>query len=1145
MDVLATHHPSLLVRRRSLDTIKEESESSGKSDSEGSGSDRTIVGKPAGWNPHMYVAAPRKSSRLSSSFTPSSPASSASASPCSSTGTKIDATTRSSYTLSDIGTVFSDESCPSLASDPTTFATESSRNSVASSTKQSRNRYPALLIPRGSWSSLEGSIKEIPFGMSPKASVVLSPEALSQLSELLPPGEHEPPSLGNSSLASSSPCLAQTSAPGTPDSRLLDVVEGEAWGQPQPNPTLLEIALDEHHSIVISPAGDLPASANPLSAGVWSPLRSARDNEWGEMVTRFPGVPRPNLHPSNVRTLAPQNRRLDILRTTSTAGSDAGVVLPKDALQVLQRITRPISPDRSSFGGSSKSQSGEMRELTDGGSLSRSRSLDGITPATEGSIAKLSEYSFTQLSIPSPGGFFSSLQAGSRQTWCLNRSVENSMPTSAVAESFYFNWQPMTRMRETSLSIPDGSDTEGPPTAKRIPQSTSGATITDVTELATLPAPRSRSPSLSTADEDADMYGPGSNEPSFAAPAEIEYEEAYDEEIKQTAEQNLDRTSNWLAAQTTYLSALRDHNPANKPEDYAPSPQPPTEDDNTEEGLKRSASVAAHIQKTVRFLEAARASSPPALSTSPGTKSDGSPSGSDTSATKSPLFYAAFEHFLRQNGSRDTFLHAAARVEAVRAGRVATPARHIDSIANRMDCKAADKPKYSGPFSGNPRATGIFDRTPASLAFEATEREQRAMQSVQHSAWHIEALRTTFGGRLFASRIAHERLRTKATISLSDPKCIGTKRYRILDLGGDSNASWGWTAAHEYANVKVYTVVTKEQASQQRPADVPRPSGPENHRTVSVPYLWQLPFKPNHFDAISARSLHALLKSNPVPGAPEIDEWSLTLKECLRCLKPGGYLDFIVMDSYIARAGPRGEALSVEFSFDLHRRGYDRNPAHNWLRRLKKEGFISTKRAWMFWPIGRKPEVNADGEQQGARAFLPAPRPVSEVSTISKIVRQYMDVEAVQGPVGSTQDAADVTGLLGTRMYEEWLVKVRREAGREKGRLLEGIDEVLEEGKANAGGFRVLVGWARKPRVKSCVIEKALVQQERKVEVEMVDCGRRWTDQGQLQLQVQQQQQQQQEVSPLKEEIQIGLDQGDGVFYGPGLEAGVGVGVAR
>jgi SAM-dependent methyltransferase len=332
-----------------------------------------------------------------------------------------------------------------------------------------------------------------------------------------------------------------------------------------------------------------------------------------------------------------------------------------------------------------------------------------------------------------------------------------------------------------------------------------------------------------------------------------------------------------------------------------------------------------------------------------------------------------------------------------------------------------------------------------------------------------------YGGRLLASEAACQRLKAKATVPLDDPACIGSKRIRVLDIGGTSCASWAWNAALEWPNVKIYTVITKEQSQSQRPSGKPKPEAPNNHRTVSVPHLWQLPFRSGHFDVISARSLHVLLKNNPVPGVPEIDEWDLTLRECQRVLKPGGFIDYMIMDSTIAHAGPRGDAMSVEFGFELHRRGYEREAARSWLRRLKKEGFVGVKRAWVFMPMGRKPpkevEENAHGFigewkswRQGAKPFVPAPRPISEVSTISKIVKQYMDVEAVQGPVGSTEDVADLTGLLGARMWEEWLVKVRAESGRERSRWLEGVDEVIEEGKENGSGWKVLIGWARKPK---------------------------------------------------------------------------------
>ena len=72
------------------------------------------------------------------------------------------------------------------------------------------------------------------------------------------------------------------------------------------------------------------------------------------------------------------------------------------------------------------------------------------------------------------------------------------------------------------------------------------------------------------------------------------------------------------------------------------------------------------------------------------------------------------------------------------------------------------------------------------------------------------------------------------------------------------------------------------------------------------------------------RSLHVLLKSEPVPGRSEIDEFDLTLKEIMRVLKPGGTVEWMVMDSGLKGAGPLGEKMSVEFGFALKNRGYER-----------------------------------------------------------------------------------------------------------------------------------------------------------------------------------------------------------------------------
>jgi SAM-dependent methyltransferase len=1027
--------PPRLGRGRQLNTILEEKEDAShgmRSDSEGDGSDSTVIGRPAAWDPKLFIAPARKTLLAKTDY-PSSPVSSCGLSPPSSAGEGYQRNSiRSSIAGSESGTVFSDD-CPSLASDPTSFATESSRNSFASEKSTSRNRYPALIIPRTSWGSMADSpIKEIAFGMSPATKIRLSPTALSALTRDVPEIT-APPSLGdsNSSIADS-PCDTKSSAPVTPDMRQMEVTGGQSWGQPPTSAELqsqpLEIALDEDHSVILSPA---EAHSDNSIASIASPVAFA------EMIINFPSVP--GATPQELSPLMPTIDELKKFPVKPPSnGSDLGVRLPADALHLLQRLAGQRSVDSlSNSSGSSRPSKKrgrqEMRERPAPESNSRPRSADGVTP--------VSDYSFSQLSIPSPGGFFSSLQNGSRHTWCLTKPAAPSIPNTATAENFYNRpWENGSKENvvETVLTFDDTNLTEGPPTARQ------------ATFNLGPPAGR-RSPQ----SEDDDLYGPSSDPGKSVGPAvaSFEYDEKYYEELKHSSGQNLDRTGSWLAAQTDFLSAILDSDPNSESTDETSS------DESSGKPARRTVTFA--VQPKVDTAMTTREAH------------EGSPDTSPES--KEPIFLSAFQHLHNVRKRRDAFINASSRLEAVQNTRIALQDKHIANLLGQHTLLDPKRPKYSGPFSQNPRQTGVFERTPEQLAYMAVEREQLALNSVEPSNWQVDALRAMYHGRLLASSAACERLKTKSTVPLDDPTCVGSKRLRVLDIGGTSSASWAWHAALEWPNVKVYTVITKDQARAQRPQGMTKPDGPANHRTISVPHLWQLPFRNGHFDVISARSLHVLLKNNPVPGVPSIDEWDLTLRECMRVLKPGGYIDYMIMDSSIAHAGPRAEATSVEFGFELHRRGYEREAARSWLKRLKKENFVGVKRAWVFLPMGRKPPAEQEEHvhgytggwqswRQGAKPFVPAPRPISEVSTISKIVKQYMDVEAVQGPVGSTADVADLTGLLGARMWEEWIVKVRAESGRERSRWLEGVDEMIEEGKEHGSGWKVLIGWARKPR---------------------------------------------------------------------------------
>ena len=993
--------PPRPVRGTQLNTIIEDHEATTFGSTSGSGTDTdegTVIGRPAGLDAKYFVAAPKKS-RLARATFPPSPCSDGSSPSSAENAAQVPVDFDELYDASDNDdneTQFSD-SCPSLrdsvSSDPTSFASDSNRNS-ASSSKSSRNRYPSIIIPATNpWASLKSPMKASPVPPTPPPKIPISPAVLSRIARwALAP--NAPPSLGSASSVASDQ-VSNLSAPVTPE--MHNIVEGQVWGGPnqvrlRPEP---DSALDETSSDGMSPQEEILIE-NP--------------EDWSEIMGHFPRIP----------GATPQDRSplpdLDAFPLPSNQAQsdspDLGVRLPAEALKTLNHLVPERGPDLRSDSSIQDLQEKEMKERSD--PPSRPRSLDGVTPLG----SDYSDYSFSKLSIPSPGGFFSSLRAGARHTWSNGLPAGPNLPSSTTAEAFYnVPWQKPEHIVQTVLEV-DDSLTDGPPTARQPIFS-----HPDTARRDTFP------------DDAPDLHdspsSPARTVGEFPRPQEIryEYEEAYENELHETAAANLDRTSVWLAAQSTYMSALRETNPLNDVDkDWVPKEHLSTQDKNN--------ALDSPMKKAVRFLEEA------IITTDESANIEGN--------EKEAIFHQAFRHMLHSRKRRDAFVHATARIDAVQSLRVALKDMHIDQLLGKYEIREPERPKYSGPFSQNPRQTGIFELTPAQHAFRKVEREKAALDQISTTAWVVDALKFLNGSRLFASPGASQRL-DRAALPLTDPKCIGSKRFRILDLGGNTSCDWAWHCAHNWPNVKVYTVVTKSQTS------TTHLKGPPNHRQVSVPHVWQLPFRDAHFDVISARSLHAMLKHEPVPGQTQIDEYDLCLKECMRVLKPGGYLEYLLMDASIAHAGPLGSAMSVEFGFNLKTRGYDAVPTKVFMRRLRKSGFVGLKRAWMFLPMGSvRPE-------SGVGKVREAPEP--EVRSLVE-----GQLEAVLGPVGSTGDVADVSGLLGGWMWEQWMLKLQMEMGRERGKLLEGVAAVLEEGRGAGSGWRALSGWARKPSEKKGTI---------------------------------------------------------------------------
>ncbi|KAJ1333045.1 methyltransferase domain-containing protein [Microdochium nivale] len=693
------------------------------------------------------------------------------------------------------------------------------------------------------------------------------------------------------------------------------------------------------------------------------------------------------------------------------------------------------------------------------------------------------------LDIPSPGGFFNGLSPRTRDTWHTSSTASDdddiAPPTSTTAEQFYrCPWTevsappppPIPRVvvqqhqpirpamvlppppppRRANITIPlppppprpqtteqlveirsvmsDGIPTgrptileqvvtarddltaaEEPVTARRIPEwieaSISSETLVDH--------------HLSAADEITEIV--------------TTYDPQYTKKMQNEALSNLDRTELWLMAQKVYLQGVQ-----------------PVED--VEEKAASTSKVTAEVpeldallaKKTVRFSEI--------------------PSSKPTSAFDIPrtlpsrisrqesAYYRAFQDYLIRTRTQDAFVHRQPRFEALQAQRASLRDAHRNQLLGKFQLsvvpQSAKKRMSANVARGDDVLIDDFDKL-------RHDKEAEAARQTAISTWHVAATKALNGGKLFSAPIA------KRLARLSRMGAAAATRARILDLGGQTTCDWAWHCAFTYPNAKVYTVATKKV----RQVSNSNIRGPPNHRQVAVERLTRLPFPNEHFDLVSARELQSVLKAAGENGGQ--DEWDACLAECFRVLKPGGYLDFSVMDSDIVNAGPTGLARSVEFGFALRTMGYEPNPTRTFLSKVAGAGFADTKRAWVCLPMGSAPKTAAQRELT--------------VRDSATGVERSVELEAIVQ--GSTEAAAGLAGLAGSLVWERWLLRCEMEKLACEGRLnntmvvpeheireaaaaaLQGVHGIVEEGRRCGAGWRVLNGFARKPRGEEGVLE--------------------------------------------------------------------------
>lgn len=409
------------------------------------------------------------------------------------------------YDATSIEAEMSDDCLSYPSTHPSSPATHAACLSASSTDSRSRNPAP-LVVPENPAPGAD-CFKSSPIPPTPPPKIPLSPAALSMLFHSVP-ALNAPPSLDGSI---SSNQMSNITAPSTPD---LQAPPNVDWS---PKDVRLYSAPQMN---------DDGGSSRSVAVSADCSIDSATEHEdnWHLVSDNRPQICCAENHEAT-SALSLENAEFP---------PDSS---PLDEASSLPDLI-PSSGTRDDFFKATTKRSDDMWQLHIPSDYLGSK--NDCTP-----VSGLSGCSFTNLSIPSPGKFFASLEPRSRRTWSF--TDKSGSPPTAVAQKFYelpFHRgsrdfieqviecpeQPSADWRQTNISL-----SNGPPTAAGTPQEAVG-TLSE------------NAGGLGTGCEDHVQYIPGGSE-------WCEYDENYGRELTKRALASSERTDVWLTEQIFYFGA--------------------------------------------------------------------------------------------------------------------------------------------------------------------------------------------------------------------------------------------------------------------------------------------------------------------------------------------------------------------------------------------------------------------------------------------------------------------------------------------------------------------------------------------------------------------------------------------------------------
>ncbi|CAF9907026.1 MAG: hypothetical protein ALECFALPRED_003045 [Alectoria fallacina] len=367
------------------------------------------------------------------------------------------------------------------------------------------------------------------------------------------------------------------------------------------------------------------------------------------------------------------------------------------------------------------------------------------------------------------------------------------------------------------------------------------------------------------------------------------------------------------------------------------------------------------------------------------------------------------------------------------SGPPATPGNISDLLA-----EVGDRNRYSSITkrlslsSGSRYSTSSIESDPDSLASRANRQKKRIafpMATENHT------------GPIIQSNLRFDALMTSRWLSfdrvLFSPALVETKRNRkdrVLVLDGLGNDDWSFYCAETYVDVEIFNLSPKPHSSPQ----IGALQLPNNyHQIQHVDLRKQFPFETGFFTAAVFR----------FPAATSEDAYLNLTSECMRVLRPGGYLEMSILDIDMVHMGKRARRALRELKYRMGVSQPDvaLKPLSDSLQNMvKQSGFENLNRCLVNVPVAG--HISSYRFQSGSLD--------EDSGTLGDLRKEASG----KGDGGLAKSLAVVGRWWFTRCYE----MVSLPYG-DMDRSIWNDEALLEECEKRKTGFKLLLCYAQKP----------------------------------------------------------------------------------